>query len=146
MPTHPADKEARAHLPKEAEEWEFIGAFRVKDGGKERMILLYQYDTDLVAKWGSYTIPNSFALHAVYHDEDGKWLHRDVYHVACAGFQRIVETRPEGVTIELAGRSPVTFRPGEDVKKLLDEANKPFQMRLTFENGVPTLKWVDLVR
>jgi hypothetical protein len=149
-PADPADTAARAHLPPRARDWDFIGAFKLKDGKKERAVTLYYRDSDSVAQkcmergepsFGIY--PNLFSVFAVYQDASGKWVHKEIYSAARVGFVGVKRRTPESVVIELSPRFMVFLRPGdnfEERSRWLEKANKPFTRRLTFEAGVPVLK------
>src|SRR6516225_6119699 len=76
----------RSVFPKHADDWDRIGLFKLKDGDKERLVLLYYYDSDSVAEkirakrgYGGQRYPNSFAVHAVYQADQGKWRQRELF-------------------------------------------------------------------
>jgi hypothetical protein len=149
-PTDPADKAARAHLPKEARDWDFIGAFKFRDRDKERSVTLYYVDSDSLAEKRSargelsfFSYPNHFSVRAVYENCSGTWVHKEIYRAARVGFVRVKSRSPEAVVLELSPRFIVSIQPGENFEetaKWLKEVNKPFEKRLTFEAGVPDLK------
>jgi hypothetical protein len=144
------DKGADLGLPKGAEHWDRIGDFKLRDGGKERLVKLYYRDTDSISEramkekgFATYVYPNSFALHAVYQDDAGKWVHREVYGAARVRFLRVQKTTPEAVVLQLRRNFLVMVRPGDDSEKVLGrgaEINKPFTLALSFQGGVLTAK------
>jgi hypothetical protein len=149
-PTDPADKAARAHLPKEAQDWDFIGAFKFRDRDKERAIAVYYVDSDSLAEKRSargqlsvFSYPNFFSVRAVYENCAGTWVHKELYRAARVGFVRVKSRSSEAVVLELSPRFIVSIQLGENFEekaKWLEEVNKPFEKRLTFEAGVPVLK------
>src|SRR5262245_20650420 len=79
----------RAVFPKGADNWDRIGLFKLKDGDKDRLVLLYYYDSDSVAEKmmtkggvGAWTYPNIFHVHAVYQDASEKWVHKEIFGYA----------------------------------------------------------------
>jgi hypothetical protein len=125
------DRDAGAHLPKEAERWDYLGTFRLNDCGEERAVVLCCFDTD----WAVGCTPNLFALHAVYQGVTGNWVHEKVFSGSRVGFGKVGDSSPEAVSLELHGKCSF-IRPG--VPRVA-EGNRPFVLRLSFENGVPVI-------
>jgi hypothetical protein len=141
----------RTVFPKCADQWDRIGLFKLKDGGRERLLLLYQDDSDLWA-WkmmrkhgmGVMPYPNSFSLHAVYQDDRGKWAHKELYAVARVGFVGVKKTGPGSLVLEFKPKFilRVEPKPGEDLADAIKRAqqiNKPFTKTLALVEGVPTV-------
>jgi hypothetical protein len=142
--TQEPDKQARSHLPKQAKDREFIGAFTLNDGSKHRSVALYYEDSDLtMGRHGFAIYPNFFSVHAAYRENSGKWVHRPVCSAARVGFVRVLRATPAAVVLELRPKFIIDIRPNEkgetDLKKAA-EINKPFAMCLSFEKGVLTAK------
>jgi hypothetical protein len=103
----------RSVFPKGADSWDRIGLYTLKDGDKERLVLLYYHDSDTVAdkefKKNGHAIfvyPNSFVIHAVYKDKTGKWKHEEVTHSGRINFTKVVEAASDHVTLECRHHFP----------------------------------------
>ncbi len=100
-PTHPADKEARKHLPKEAKDWQFLGAFPLTNGGwRQSLLILYYEDSDYNSS-GTLVYPNFFTIHAVYCDDNGKCVRKKVITGCRCGLVRVKAHSPTSVELEL---------------------------------------------
>jgi hypothetical protein len=138
-PTDPADKAARAHC-KASAFWEFIGAFRLKDGDATRLVCLYARDSDNNA-YGCCSIPNFFAILAVYQDDSGKWKQVEVHSATRTKYGRVINSSPDGVVVELRGNFPVFIRPEwseAERREWLEvgrKANAPCHRRVRFDQG-----------
>ncbi len=138
----------RTVLPNRACDWDRIGLFKLRDGKQDRLVLLYCYDTDSVserefAKHGSARLlyPNSFAVHAVYKDASGKWVHQRVLGYGRVRFVRVEKAEPEQLVLKCRPNFQVQVRPDEDVAEAMkraDRLNKPFTKRIAFAGGVLT--------
>jgi hypothetical protein len=137
-------------FPKGAEVWERIGLFTLKDGDKDRLVLLYFYDSDTVAEKAlareepaPATYPNSFGVHAIYQAAPGRWVHREVFGYARVRFRKVVKVTPGCVTLECRPNFMVSIEAGEDGEKALrraEEINKPFEKQVLFVDGVLTAR------
>ncbi len=137
-------------FPKGADTWERIGLFTLKDGGKDRLVLLYFYDSDTVAekrmaKEGSAPAlyPNIFSVHAICQGEPGKWAHREVFGYARVRFRKVAKLMPDHLVLECRPNFMVRIEAGEDIEKALkraEEINKPFRKQVSFVDGVLTAK------
>jgi len=139
-PTDPADKAARAHLPKEAEHWTFIGAFKLEDRGRARLVTLYH-------SANNYAHPPPLLLDAVYQDLSGAWVHKEIFGGYRVGFRQVKSVTPEAVVLEFhSGGMPWTpFRPNESRQErkkriLAAVALQAFTQCLSFEKGELVLK------
>lgn len=140
----------RAVFPRGADDWDRIGLFQLKDGDKDRLVLLYYYDSDSVAEkmmkrkgYGVMTYPNSFDVHAVYQVAPGKWVHNEAFGYARVRFTRVAKATSDQVVLECRPNFMVPIEPGEDSEKALKRAreiNKPFIKQLSFVGGVLTVK------
>jgi hypothetical protein len=108
-----ADKEARAHLPPEAESWEYVGTFALSDQGKDRLIVVYYRES------GRFCYPNGFAVYVAYQDEGGVWTHKQVYARARVGFVKVRSSSPEGLILDLVPRFMIELPPENGVEELL---------------------------
>ncbi len=135
----------RAAFPNGANNWDRIGLFKLKDGDKDRLVLLYYYDSDSVAEkmmekkgFAMQTYPNSFDVHAVYQDTSGKWVHKEVFRYARVRFTKIAKAASDRIVLECRPNFTVRIEPGEDVEKALKRAkeiNRPFTKQLSFFRG-----------
>jgi hypothetical protein len=120
-------------FPKGADNWDRIGLFKLKDGGEDRLVLLYYYDSDSVAskkeREGRYRgrfYPNSFGVHAVYQTAPGKWAYKEVFGYTRVGFIRVAKAAPDYLLLEC--RSKFIGR----------GVNKSFTERVSFLDGMLT--------
>lgn len=140
----------RSVFPKEAENWDRIGFFKLKDGENQRLVLLYCYDTDSIAekqigrgKMGSFFYPNVFLIHALYKNAAGKWIHKEVISFGRVRFMKVTKATLDEVVLELCPNFRILIKPGEDLAKVVKRAaeiNKPFTKSLSFVNGILTAK------
>jgi len=141
---------ARSAFPKGFDSWDRIGLFKLKDGDKERLVLLYYYDSDSVGDkemkktgFGTYTYPNSFRIYAVYQGPPSKWIHQKVFGYARVRFTKVAKAAPDRIVLECRPNFMVFFDPGETEEKAsmrAKEINKPFTRELSFVGGVLTAK------
>jgi hypothetical protein len=140
----------RAVFPKGADNWDRIGVFQLKDADKDRLVLLYCYDSDSVSEktmkkdgFGFFVYPNSFDVHAVHQDKTGKWTHTRVFGYARVRFTKVAKAAPDHLMLECRPNFMIRIEPGEDIGAALkrgDEINKPFTERISFVDGVLTAK------
>ena len=140
----------RRVFPNDADDWDRIGLFSLKDGGKDRLVLLYYYDSDSVAekmmakkKLAMKSYPNFFDVHAVYQDAGGKWVHKEVFGYARVRFKKVAKITPDALDLECRGNFMIRVEAGEDLAKAVKRAgniNKPFTKRLSFVDGVLTVR------
>ncbi len=134
-------------FPKEAPYWERIGLFQLKDGDKDRFVLLYAADSDFVSEkmWGSPTrrTPNLLELHALYPMEDGRWVHAKPLSGTRSRFGKVVSATNTNIVVEIRGNFPVRLDLRGDLKKQLERAreiNRPFIASIHFKDGRLTAK------
>ncbi len=136
-PTDPMDKEARKHLPKEAEDWRFLGAFPLTSGDWRRLLILYCEDTSYVyQRTGLLLYPNFFTIHAVYRDFDGKWVRKTVIGRARVSFVRVKAHSSTSVDLQLRPGVMVMAQPNESIKQMQERAkqiNQPFVVSLALD-------------
>jgi hypothetical protein len=137
-------------FPVGADDWDRIGLFKLKDGDKDRLVLLYYYDSDSVGERmlkkrviGTGIYPNIFHVHAVYQEASEKWVHKEVFGCARVRFTKVATATPERLVLECRPNFSIPIEPGEDVEKLLkraEEINKPFTKQVCFVDGALTAK------
>ena len=135
----------RTVFPKNADDWDRIGLFKLKDGDKDRLVLLYCYDSDSVTHKmmtkkdsATCTYPNSFAVHAVYQNDSGKWVHQEVFGFARVRFTKVAKIGPDNLVLECRPNFMIQIKPGDDLKKALKreaEINRPFTESVSFKGG-----------
>src|SRR5262245_1953121 len=140
----------REVFPNGSDNWDRIGLFKLKDGTKDRLVLLYCYDSDSVAekvmaKGGIavWTYPNSFTLHAIHQNDAGKWVHQEVFGFARVRFTKVAKVAPDHLVLECRPNFMIRIEDGEDIGKALkraEEINKPFTRRVSFVDGVLSAK------
>ena len=141
---------ARSIFPKAHDNWNRIGLFVLKDGDKDRLVLLYYYDSDSVAEkmmtkkgFAMQSYPNFFDVHAVYQDQSGKWKHQEVFGYARVRFLKVEKVAPDHLILQCRPNFMVRIEAGEDIEKALKrgaEINKPFARNVAFSNGKLTAK------
>jgi hypothetical protein len=125
---------------KNADSWNQIGIFKLKDGKHDRLVLLYLFDSDTNGGW---FYPNSFAIHAIYQSGADKWVHRTILEGARVRFNRMRKITPENLVMECRYNYWVRVKPGDDIRaaiKSAEEINKPFDKTISFVDGVLTAK------
>lgn len=137
----------RTVIPKGADNWNRIGLFKLRDGGNDRLILLYYYDSDsvaekIMAKKGSATFsyPNFFDVHAIYQAAPGKWAHKEVFGFARVRFNKVAKVAPDHLVRECRPNFMIRLEDLDNQLKRGEEINKPFTMRVLFIDGVLTAK------
>jgi hypothetical protein len=140
----------RAAFPKGVDNWDRIGLFLLKDGDKDRLVLLYYYDSDSVAEkmmakkgFADKSYPNFFHVHAVYQDRSGNWRHQEVFGYARVRFTKVQEVASDHLILECRPNVMIQIEPGESIGKALKRAaeiNKPFTHRVAFRDGELTSK------
>jgi hypothetical protein len=140
----------RAVFPKGADNWDRIGLFKLKDGEKDRLVLVYYYDSDSVTEKmmkkegiGTGSYPNFFDVQAVYQDKAGKWVHKEVFGYARVRFMKVAKAAPDHLILECRPNFMIRVEPGENIGEALkrgEEINKPFTKRVSFVDGVLTAK------
>jgi hypothetical protein len=139
-----------AVFPKGAENWDRIGLFTLKDGEKDRLVLLYSYDSDSVSeramkkdRFVLQVYPNVFAVHAVYRGASGRWVHKEVFGSARVRFSKVAKATPDHLVLECRPNFMIRIKPGQDIGKALkrgEDINKPFTVRVSFVDGGLTAK------
>lgn len=140
----------RGVFPKGADNWDRIGLFQLKDGDKDRLVLLYYYDSDSVAEkmmakkgFAKQTYPNFFDVHAIYQAAPGKWVHREVFGYARVRFTKVAEASHDHLILECRPNFEIRIEAGEGIDKALkraEEINKLFTKRVSFVDGSLTAK------
>jgi hypothetical protein len=140
----------RAVFPERSDNWDRIGLFKLKDGEKDRLVLLYYYDSDSVSERimkkegiAARIYPNSFSVHAVYPDASGKWVHKEVFGYGRVRFTKVAKATPDHLVLECRPNFMIEIERGEDIGKALKRAkeiNKPFEKRVSFVDGALTAK------
>jgi hypothetical protein len=150
LPTHELRALAKqAALPAGAvDRWDAIGTYTLKGENVIVTVRLYLEDSDLVADKAKRRneiehrhYPNSFYIHAVYREGNAPWKYKELYRRARVGFWKVVEVKPEAVTIQVRSKLILTF---DDLKRFtepeLAHIFEPQPMKLNLEAGVPILK------
>lgn len=137
-------------FPEGANNWDRIGLFKLQDGERERLVLLFCHDSDSVAgkalascEVTSLPYPNRFLVHAIYQGSWGRWIHKEVFGYARVRFTQVEKTAPDHVILQCRPNFMIRFEAGDDINKALkraEEINKPFQKRVLFVDGVLTAK------
>src|SRR5262245_56204073 len=95
--------------PGAAESWDAIGTYTIQDGKATATVRLYYDDTDSIAdkavRKGGWSLgfrpyPNFFSIYAVYRNGDGPWKYKEMYKVARVGFWKVLEVKPDAVTLQ----------------------------------------------
>jgi hypothetical protein len=138
------DARPNVPLPEGGEDWDYLGTFRLVEGGKAFTVCLYAQDTDsTAAKYGFFIYPNSFSLHAMYSVGTRDWAHKELYGAGRVRFSRVVKVKPAAVMLELCPNFRISLDPNEPADRVLKRAaeiNKPFTERLRIVGGVPTMR------
>jgi hypothetical protein len=135
----------RSVFPKGYDNWDRIGLYALKDGDKDRLVLMNYYDSDSVAEkmiakkgFASQSYPNFFNVHAVYQDRSGKWKHQEIFGYARVRFMKVEKVAPDHLRLKCRPNFMIRFEAGEDIEKTLKrgaEINKPFTRRVEFRDG-----------
>jgi hypothetical protein len=136
--------------PNERDTWNRIGLFVLKDGDKDRIVLLYCYDSDSAAekrtaknRFGMRFYPNIFDVHAIYQDRSGTWKHQEVFGYARVRFMKVEKVAPDHLILQCRPNFLVRLESGEDIDKAVKrgaEINQPFTRRIEFFEGKLTAK------
>jgi|SRR5262245_28644502 len=133
-----------ARLPAGSESWNFIGTFRLADAkGRAVVARLYVEDSEFLGGWqpaGLMTVPNSFALHAVYRTGDGGWKHRLLLGYGRVRFVRVTERATDWVALELQPNRRISPDEAERARETGREVNQPFVKRVAAKDGVPIIE------
>ena len=137
-------------FPKGHDSWDHIGLYVLKDGDKDRLVLLYYYDSDSVAEkarakkgFAMRSYPNFFNVQAVFQDRSGKWKHQEVFGYARVRFLKVEKVAPDHLIVQCRPNFMIEIEAGEDIEKALKrgaEINKPFTRRIEFSEGKLTAK------
>jgi hypothetical protein len=140
----------RSVFPKGYDNWDRVGLYVLKDGDKDRLVLLYCSDSDSVAEkmmakkgFAMQSYPNFFNVHAVYQDRSGKWKHQAVFGYARVRFMKVEKVAPDHLILQCRPNFMIRIEAGEDIEKALKrgaEINKPFTQRVEFRDGKLTAK------
>jgi|GEM_PF-3684488 len=127
-------------LPDGGDRWDWVGAFRLTDSkGKAAIVRLY-------TQTGVWTVPNSFALHAMTWSEGREWKHQTVLEGYRIVFCRVRDRDADAVILEMRNNTLVRIDPHRELGpqlKRADEINKQFLLRLVLVDGSPVLKRID---
>ena len=141
----------RSVFPKDVDNLDRVGLFKLKDGHNDRLVLLYYYDSDSVAEksmakngFTMKSYPNFFSVHAIHQVESGKWVNKEVFGFARVRFTKVAKVTPEYLILECRPnfiiRLDLLKDTGQGSLKRAAEINRPFTMQVSFVSGVLTAK------
>jgi hypothetical protein len=135
------------NLPKEAEDWDYIGTYRLQSGGQEWVTKLYVRDTDSICEkqmaregWGNTMYPNSFTIHSFFQTGSEEWKHQEIYGAARVRLVRVGEITPKKVELILRPNFMIWLGQDGEVPPQQKNINAPFSKYLSFERGLPVVK------
>ena len=132
-----------------AEKWDAIGNYTIIEAKATTTVKLYYSDSDSIAdkqrRRGNVGVgssyPNFFSIHAIYRVSRGPWKYEKLFGGARVGFWKVVEVKPEAVTIQVRSKHIIfSNNPIQLTHEQLKEIYEPMPLRLTMKDGVPLLK------
>jgi hypothetical protein len=137
-------------LPKEAEDWDEIGTYQLKEKGISVRVKLYYFDSDSWTEklrkkegvaMGMY--PNHFSLHAVYRVGSDPWKHKELFAAARVGFLKVIGCNTKAVRLQIRSKYRLMMNPDGSLpldEKTIERIYQPVTKTITVKNSVPVLE------